>query len=74
MSADVLFGTTFVLGERRALFSLEGFLFAPNRQMYDVTADDQRFLMLRAVSFEEAGPELILVENFDEELKTKMGN
>jgi len=73
MSAEVLSGTTFVLGERRALFSVEGFRFATNRQMYDVTPDDQRFVMIRNLDSDEAG-ELIVVENFFEELKAKVGN
>ncbi len=42
--------------------------------VHDVAPDDQRFLMLRGVNFEEGGPELILVENFFEELKAKVGN
>ncbi len=73
MSAEVLSGTTFVLGDRKALFSVEGFRSATNRHMYDVTADDQRFVMIRNPQSEEAG-QLIVVENFFEELKAKVGN
>ncbi len=73
MSAEVLSGTTFVLGERKALFSVEGFRFATNRQMYDVTPDDQRFVMIRNLGGPEAS-EMIVVENFFEELKAKVGN
>ncbi len=38
---------------------------------YDVTPDDQRFVMIRERA--DAG-ELIAVENFFEELKAKVGN
>ncbi len=72
-TTEVLSGTTFVLGERRALFSLEGFLSARNRQMYDVTPDGQRFVMIRNLGEQEA-TELIVVENLFEELKAKVGN
>ena len=40
---------------------------------YDVTPDDQRFVMIRNLGAEEA-TELIVVENFFEELKAKVGN
>ena len=44
---------------------------------YDVTTDDQRFLMARvpqAVDGERDVPQLILVKNFFEELKERVGN
>ena len=40
---------------------------------YDVTPDDQRFVMLRSLGGVKVG-ELIVVENFFEELKAKVGN
>ncbi len=42
-------------------------------QQYDVTPDDQRFVMIRDLGGQEAS-ELIVVENFFEELKAKVGN
>ncbi len=42
-------------------------------QSYDVTPDDQRFVMIRNSRDVEAS-ELIVVENFFEELKAKVGN
>ncbi len=72
MSAEVLPGPTFVTGERRVLFSTRLFLSNPFHQQYDVTADDQRFVMIRNRVAEEAS-ELIVVENFFEELKAKVG-
>ena len=42
-------------------------------QRYDVTPDDQHFVMIRVRGV--AGSEqLIMVENFFEELKAKVGN
>jgi hypothetical protein len=38
-----------------------------------VTPDDQRFVMIRSLGAEEVD-ELIVVENFFEELKAKVGN
>ncbi len=72
MTVEVLRGATFVTGERRVLFSVQGFRSATVHQQYDVTPDDQRFVMIRSPDA-EAG-ELIVVENFFEELKAKVGN
>lgn len=73
MVVEVLPGPTFVTGERRVLFSIEGYRSATVHQLYDVTADDQRFVMVRNRGGSDAG-ELIVVENFFEELKAKVGN
>ncbi len=73
MSMEVLPGATFVTGERRVLFSTQGFRSSRNYQRYDVTPDDQRFVMIRNPGSQEA-VELIVVENFFEELKAKVGN
>ncbi len=74
MSVDVLPGPTFVSGEPRALFSLVGIRAGyRSHPQYDVAPDDQRFVMIRNRGVEEAG-ELIVVENFFEELKAKVGN
>ncbi len=70
MVVEVLPGATFGVGERRALFSLQDYRWVP--QHYDVTPDDQRFVMIRNIGEQEAG-ELIVVENLFEELKAKVG-
>ncbi len=72
MVVEVLPGPTFVTGERRVLFSTRGFRSTPFHQQYDVTPDDQRFVMIRNLGGQEAS-ELIVVENFFEELKAKVG-
>jgi hypothetical protein len=73
MVVEVVPGATFVTGERRVLFSIQGFLSAAVHQQYDVTPDDRRFVMIRNIGEQEAS-ELIVVENFFDELKAKVGN
>ncbi len=70
---EVLRGVTFVTGETHVLFSTRQYRSNPFRRQYDVTPDDQRFVMIRNLGAEEAS-ELIVVENFFEELKAKVGN
>jgi Tol biopolymer transport system component len=72
MVVDVQTGPTFTTGEVRQLFStLDYYPFAVHHT-YDVTEDDERFLMIRLKEGEGAA-ELILVQNFFEELKEKVG-
>ncbi len=73
MVAEVLPGPNFVTGERRVLFSVQGFRSTFRHQQYDVIPDGQRLVMIRNVGVEEQG-ELIVGENFFEELKAKVGN
>lgn len=41
---------------------------------YDISPDDQRFILVRTVGTEEAAPApLILVQNWFEELKARVG-
>ncbi len=72
MAAQVLPGTTFAIGERRALFSIDGYRTSRHPE-YDVTPDDQRFLMIRDRSGSGEETELIVVENVFGELKAKVG-
>ncbi len=46
-----------------------------NADFYDITSDDQRFLMVRPYTGEggEAATEVIVVQNFFEELKERVG-
>lgn len=52
--------------------SLQSFCSNAYNQQYDVTADDQRFVMVR--NLPRAEGEVIVVENFFEELKSRVGN
>ena len=73
MAMDVVTTPTFVPGQAQALFSVEGYPSGATRSTYDVTADDQRFVMIRNVEAQAEG-DLVIVENFFEELKAKVGN
>ncbi len=73
ITAEVVPGTTFAVGEQRALFSTNVYRAAATQGNYGVTADAQRFVMIRLGGSGDAG-ELIVVENFFEELKAKVGN
>jgi len=58
---------TFSMGTRRILFSDRDYRAHLNHRQYDVTADGQRFLMLRAVSGEMA--QWVMVLDFFSELR-----
>jgi serine/threonine-protein kinase len=73
MAVDVVTTPTFAPGQEKVLFSVAGYFNSGTRSGYDMTADDQRFLMIQD---EEALVEgdLVIVQNFFEELKAKVGN
>ncbi len=65
----------FALGQQEVLFSVAAYMRNLAYTLYDVTPDDQRFVMLRIGDRENAvTSELILVENWFEELRQRMGN
>ncbi len=70
-------GTPLQLGERRVLFRLERDIYLNNLEHYtpfDISRDDRRFLMARQVRPEsEPAQTYVLVENWFEELKAKVG-
>ena len=49
------------------------YLDSDGHPMYDVSPDDQRFVMLR-IEDADSGTELILVENWAGELRERVGN
>jgi hypothetical protein len=64
-------GAVFTAGTPRVLFGAEPFVNGP--RTFDVSADGKRFLMIRpAGATVERADELIVVENFFEELKAKV--
>jgi Tol biopolymer transport system component len=71
MVVGILPGATFVTGERRVLFSAAEFRSSALHQNYDVASDGEHFVMVRNVGEKS---ELIVVENFFEELKARVGN
>ena len=78
MVAEVSLEPIFAVGQQRVLFSgvgyEQGFDFRqPIGNVRKVSLDDQRFVMLRNVGA-EADDQLILVDNWFEELRERMGN
>ena len=64
----------FAPGQQEVLFSVAGYMQSIFHAKYDVTPDDQRFMMLRTGDPLAAAAEVILVTNFFEELKRRMPN
>ena len=77
MVAEIQAGPPFSVGQRWVLFSVEQrYRMNVVVGFYDITADDQRFLMRRVTETDdEVGDtrRLSLVQNFFEELKVKGG-
>jgi serine/threonine-protein kinase len=76
VAVEVRAATAFEVGERQRLFSVDPFLIADVYTSFAVSPDDQRFFMVRPAGSGDEGAEgaLILVENWFEELKEKVGN
>ena len=64
---------TFAPGQAEVLFSATGFRSLDNHAQYDVTLDDERFIMIRQAGEAEAG-EMIVVTNWFEELRQRVGS
>jgi tricorn protease len=67
--ADLSNGPSHV-GAQKVLFSLEGYRLSTNYTWFDVSPDNQRFLMVRESPH---SGRLIVVDNFFEELRAKVG-
>ena len=65
---------TFAAGQQDVLFSTADYLPGAGHPMYDVSPDDQRFVMLRVGESGGRDSELILVENWAQELMGRAGN
>ena len=74
VAVQVSAGSSFAWDRQDVLFSMADFLPSDGHQMYDVSPDDQRFVMLRIGDDLAATGEPILVTNFFEELRQRMGN
>ncbi len=64
----------FAVVREEELFPMDAYLTSGGRPMYDVSRDDQRFVMLRFGDEGADDTELILVENWAEELRERGGN
>ncbi len=75
VAVQVSVGSSFAWDQQVVLFSMADYLLGSGHPMYDVSPDDQRFVMLRIGDEERAAAsELILVTNWFEELRQRMGN
>ncbi len=63
-------GPTFTSSGQKVLFSTSAYSFAGGYPTYDVAPDDGRFVMIRSVA-PSAETELVLIQNWAEELKTR---
>ena len=73
VAAEVRSDPTFSIGKRTVLFSARTFQIGGFHTNYDVTSDDQRFVFIRS-TVEAATSNLILVQNWFEVLKDRVGN
>ena len=74
VAVEVTSTPTFTHGEQEVLFGLDGYLPTDGgHPVYDVSSDDQRFVMLRAAATPDVG-RLILVENFFDEIRQLIEN
>lgn len=77
IAVEVVPGPTFTMGQRRVLFP-NAFRMNVNRQQWDVGPDDERFVVIGGWEGQDSGDpraapeELIVVENFFEELKLRV--
>ena len=72
VTVEVTDDPTLRVGQQEVLFSMEDYLTSNGHPMYDVSPDDQRFVMLRVGAEGVDDTELILVENFFEELRERV--
>ena len=70
ITTEVRPGPTFSVGAPRVLFSAAPFDLSANYPLYDVAPDDRRFVMVRGVA-PAGGTEVLLTENWFDELKTR---
>jgi serine/threonine-protein kinase len=73
IAADVNPGEPFSVGERRELFSTLGYYSYAYQPQYDVSADDERFVMIRMSTGGDAN-QFIVVQNWFQELGEQLGN
>jgi serine/threonine-protein kinase len=71
-SLEVLPGEGFVAGAVTELFPDRSYTSAFNRRQYDLSSDDQRFLMIRSI--EGGSLDLVYVENWFAELEERLGS
>ena len=71
VTTEIRPGPSFSVGETRILFPAGSYTLTGNYPLYDVAPDDKRFVMVQGVAAAET--ELILTENWFEELRGRAG-
>ncbi|NJD18786.1 MAG: hypothetical protein FIA95_05820 [Gemmatimonadetes bacterium] len=75
MAATIQAGASFQVSGRRALFEIpDGFIFDAFGFPFDISPDDQRFIMQRTMDSGGGAvvPRMVLIENWGEEVKEKV--
>ena len=73
MVVPITTGPSLEVGTPRPLFSAKGYVRTLSYRAYDLTPDDTRFVMLRALSDTTTTPsQLVLVDNWMDELRAKL--
>ena len=72
MAVDITTQPAFLAGKPKMLFEGPYVPPSPNNSYYDVSADGQRFLMLKPTEQAQAATQIVVVQNFFEELKQKV--
>ncbi len=72
MAVDIATQPTFSAGKPKMLFEGPYVPSSPNISYYDVSADGQRFLMLKPTEQAQAATQIVVVQNWFEELKQKV--
>ena len=71
-SVALLPGASFAVGQPKVLFPAAQYALGGNAGAYDLSPDDKRFVMVRAATGGQ-GTELVVVQNWFEELKGRVG-
>ncbi len=74
VAATIVTEPTLAVTNRRILFAYPEDPRSDILPSYDVSGDDSRFIMRRRIGGDDAPGDHIIVENFFEELKAKVGN
>ena len=70
-SVPVVTTPTFSPGNPTKLFGVQSFV-NPTGRTYDVSPDDQRFLMIKTAAGQGSSPTITVVENWIDELKARV--
>jgi hypothetical protein len=74
VAVEVTGDPSFSAGQQDVLFSMADYLLGNGHSQFDVSPDDERFVMLRLGEEGDSDSELVLVQNWAEELRERTGN